>query len=71
MYYNKFDIVVAHYLFYRDHYNSQWSTFYKRLCRISRYFKPSPLMSFDIFAQNENVQYIYQGLCDKYEYDFK
>lgn len=66
MYYDRFDIVTAHYLFYSHYHSGMFSTFYKRLCRILDYFKPSPLMSYDIEMHEPNVQYIYQNLVEKH-----
>ena len=41
-YFNKFDIVEAHYLFFTEYHEGQWSEKYKRLCKITTYFKPAP-----------------------------
>ena len=43
MYFDRWDIVAAHYAFCVDFHGGQWSDLYRRLCRIGRYYKPSPL----------------------------
>jgi len=35
MYFDRFDIVTAHYAFYTDYHEGQWSKKYERLSRIS------------------------------------
>lgn len=67
MYFNRFDIVTAHYAFCCDYHEGQASELYARLCRIQRYYRPSPL--FKGFASlNENEQAIYQQLLEKHNY---
>ena len=36
--FDRFDIVEAYYIYYRDFHNGQWSKEYKRLCHIKNYF---------------------------------
>ena len=62
MYYDRFDIVDAHYWWNVHHHTGQWSSEYERQCRISRYFTPSPLAT---GPSSENAQEIYNSLCDK------
>ena len=58
MYWDRFDIVEAHYLFCEHYHSGQWSPEYARLCRISRYYKPSPMG----VTLSENAQDIYDNL---------
>jgi len=62
---DRFQIVAAHYLWYSHHHSGQWSPEYQRLCRISRYFRPSPLMNDDVSRGDEIVAEIYWNLCRK------
>lgn len=65
MNWDRFDIVEAHYAFCCDYHSGQSSELYARLCRISRYFSPSPL--FRGFASlTENGQEIYRALEEKH-----
>lgn len=69
MEWNRFDIVMAHYVFYSHWHSGQWSKFYERLCRIGEYFTPSPLgIDFD-HEENENAREIYINLCHKHGFD--
>ena len=68
--FNRFNIVIAHYIFCEDHHDGQASALYERLCRISRYFKPSPLMSHDINDHDDEVKDIYVSLCEKYGFNY-
>ena len=40
---DRWAIVAGHYYHAIDYHTGQWSTLYAKQCRISRYFKPSPL----------------------------
>ena len=60
MYYDRFDIVEAHYWWNADHHEGQWSPGYARLSRIGHYFQPSPLAS---GPSAGNAQEIYDALC--------
>jgi hypothetical protein len=63
MYFDRFDIVAAHYAFANDYHSGQWSELYKRSCRISRYYTPSPLdKGYD--SLTENGQVIYNNLVN-------
>ena len=42
-YFDRFDVVEAHYAFCSDWHSGQFSDLYQRLCRIQRYFKPGLL----------------------------
>ncbi len=60
MYWDRFDIVEAHYWWCADHHEGQWSATYARLCRIGRYFTPGALSS---GPTTENSEVIYNNLC--------
>jgi hypothetical protein len=61
-YYDRFDIIEAHYWFLIHHHQGQWSERYERLCGMSQYFTPSPLHD---GPTSENAQAIYDNLCDR------
>lgn len=64
MYFDRFDIVAAHY-FHAMHYHSgQWSDLYAKLCRISGYFKPSPMWNGPEDV-SENCAEIYAALVER------
>lgn len=63
MYFDRFDIASAYYLALSHCHSGQWSVEYSRLCRMGRYFKPSPLLSVDTLS--ENGYEIYQAVCNK------
>ena len=60
MYWDRFDIVEAHYLFCRDWHGGQWSDLYARMCRISKYFTPGLYLEYE--SLTENGQAIYDKL---------
>ena len=68
---NRFDIILAHYVYCLLHHSGQGSTLYARLCRITRYFKPSPLFSETRFLSGETdadcALQIYHALVRKRE----
>ena len=65
---NRFDIVLAHYVFYSLRGCGQDSREYERLCRILEYFKPSP-MGINLDEEgNENAREIYLALCERHGY---
>lgn len=58
MYFDRFDIVEAHYAFCIDYHSGQWSDLYARQCRISRYFKPAPSWNgYDSLSENAREIY--------------
>lgn len=61
MYFDRFDIAEAWYLALAHCHGGQWSREYERLCRLSRYFKPSPLLAVETL--NENAREIYNSAC--------
>jgi hypothetical protein len=64
MYFDRFDIVTAYYFYFIDFHNGQWSIEYQRLCRITGYFNPSPLLN-SIEDCNENTIAIYNNIATK------
>lgn len=62
MYFDRFDIVSAHYAFCADYHGGQGCELYHRLCRISGYFEPG--MAWRGFESlSENGQQIYSDLA--------
>jgi len=66
MYFNRWDIVEAHYWFAVHYHGGQASELYARQCRISRYFKPG--MSSN-GPSSENACEIYNNLERKNGHD--
>jgi hypothetical protein len=67
MYFDRFDIVEAHYAFCCDYHDGQWGELYRKACRIIKYFKASPLWKgFD--SLSENGKEIYNALVEKHKY---
>ena len=62
MYFDRFDICEAYYLFFTNYHDGQGSDFYYRLSRMLEYFKPSPLLRYENLS--ENGQVIYDNLVD-------
>jgi hypothetical protein len=63
MYFDRFDICEAYYLYFSDYHTGQWSREYERLSKMSRYFKPSPNLSLETLS--ENAREIYDALVEK------
>lgn len=64
MYFDRFDIVSAHYTFACDHHGGQYSELYAKLCRIGNYFRPGMARTgYD--SLSENGQVIYDNLVAK------
>lgn len=61
-YFDRWDIVDAHYWFCVNFHGGQGSELYARQCRISGYFSPSPLAD---GPESENAQEIYDALVEK------
>lgn len=65
MYFDRFDIVEAHYSFYSDFHSGQASYFYERLSRIGEYFRPGAMFNgYDSLSENGKI--IYDDLMQKY-----
>ena len=62
MYFDRFDICEAYYLFFTNYHWGQGSDLYYRMSRMLDYFKPSPSLRYDTLT--ENGQYIYDNLVD-------
>jgi len=61
MYFHRFDIAEAYYLALSHCHGGQWSREYARLCKLSRKFKPSPML--DVETLSENGREIYEAAC--------
>ena len=65
MYFDRFDIIEAYYLFFVDYHEGQTSKRYARLCKMGKYYKPSSTFSIDSLSENTLV--IYENLIEKEE----
>jgi hypothetical protein len=63
MYFDRYDIIEAHYWFCANYHGGQWSELYARLSRLSRIFTPSPLSR---GPESENARDIYIKLVRKF-----
>lgn len=63
MYFDRFDVCEAWYLWLSHNHAGQWSDEYVRLCKMSTYFTPGALFSYD--SLTENGKAIYDNLCTK------
>lgn len=63
MYFDRFDICEASYLFLSNYHEGQWSDKYRRLSRMTRYFKPSPMLNVERLSSNGKE--IYEALCQR------
>ena len=63
MEFNRFDIAEAWYLALSHCHDGQWSKEYKRLSRMSSYFKPSPWLSVE--SLDDNAKVIYDNAVEK------
>ena len=61
--FNRFDIAEAWYLALSHCHDGQWSKEYKRLSRMSSYFKPSPWLSVE--SLDDNAKGIYDNAVEK------
>ena len=53
MFWNRFDIVEAYYLFFCDYHEGQNSEKYRRMCKLYSYgFKPRPNLSYETLEEN-------------------
>jgi hypothetical protein len=60
MYFDRFDIVEAYYLFFSHYHRGQSSLEYSRLSKIVGYFKPRFNLSFETLS--DNAKEIYSNL---------
>ena len=66
MYFDRFDIVQAHRLYYSLYHEGQWSDGYRRLCRIDNYYTPGLVDMWGTkYDLNENARAIYDNLVEK------
>jgi len=66
MWFDRFDIVSAHYAFYSDFHSGQFSEFYSKMCRIYNYFTPGVMWrGYD--SLSGNGQAIYDNLKERYQ----
>ena len=65
--FNRFDIVEAYYAYCVDYHSGQFSDLYKKLCRIEKYFTPSPMFN-GYWSLTENGKKIYDKLEGKRQY---
>lgn len=63
MYFDRWDIITAYYLFCSDYHSGLWSVEYKRLCKIGKYFTPGPM--FGPESLTDNALEIYKQLEQK------
>ena len=61
MFFDRFDIAEAYYLFFAHYHEGQASKKYRRLSKITRYFKPRPSLSVETLT--ENGRDIYEELA--------
>ena len=61
MYFDRFDICEAWFLALSHCHKGQWSQEYARLCKMRRYFRPSPMLSVD--SLSDNGREIYDAAC--------
>jgi hypothetical protein len=65
LYYVKWDIIKAYYLFFYGHNWGQGTSWYDRLRRIKKYYHPEHL---SIGALSENAQNIFKDLVNNFHY---
>ena len=67
MYFDRFDIVEAHYMFYSQYHEGQFSDKYRKLSLIQQVYRPGLYGWSDRNDLNENARAIYDNLVAKYE----
>ena len=67
MYFDRFDIVEAWYLALSDCHAGQWSDSYARLCKLEKYYDPSPFLNKAMLSENGKI--IYEEACRKILYN--
>lgn len=68
--FDRFQIVLAHYVFCMFWHNGQTCPLYARMCRISRYYKPGMRGENLRNPENEMALSIYENLCEKHGVPF-
>ena len=66
MWFDRFDIVEAYYLFFVHYHDGQYSEKYARLSKMSEYFRPAVNLGVD--SLTENGLEIYNNLIEKEHY---
>jgi hypothetical protein len=64
MHFDRFDICEAYYLALSHCHGGQTSREYMRLCKMRRYFTPSPLLSQE--TMTTNAREIYNAACFRF-----
>lgn len=57
MYFDRFDIAEAWYLWLCDNHGGQWSREYARLSKLTRNFRPGPSLRYDTLTENGRAIY--------------
>lgn len=65
MFFDRFDIAEAYYLFFCHYHEGQASDKYRRLSRMTRNFKPRPSLAVETLT--ENGREIYEALAQQEE----
>jgi len=52
MYFDRFDICEAWYLYLSEYHEGQFSKKYKRLSRLTEHFRPSPILKYNSLSSN-------------------
>lgn len=65
MHFDRWDIAAAWHLYLQHTHGGQWSPKYARLCKLRRWYRPSPSEEF-VDGLSENARAIYDQLrwCD-------
>ena len=70
MFWNRFDIIEAYYIFFCDYHEGQFSEKYRRMCKLYNHgFKPRPNLSYETLE--ENSREIYDALERKESEKYK
>ena len=69
MYYDRFDIVEAHLVFYSDYHGGQTSREYQRLSKIKTYYKPPQGWGYRFRDLTSNGRDIYRALKEHNTYE--
>ena len=64
MFFNRFDVLDAWYIYLSDNHRGQWSKEYKRLCKMLQYYQPARMLKRS--RLNENAQAILERLEKQY-----
>jgi len=64
MYFDRFDICEAYFLALSHCHGGQWSNEYSRLCKLMKYFRPSPMLSVETLS--DNAREIYDNACARF-----